>query len=106
MIGEEFEVFPFADELLFAIGGLGGLFKIPFGISLDGVPPLFVLLVSVDDVFKLFDVDKGDVVVVMELFALFPLLLLLLKVDKLCFTAIAGELFELLKLFAFDSILK
>ena len=103
MIGEEFEAFPFADELLFVIGGLGGLFKIPFGISFDGVPPLLVLD-SVEDVFKLFEVD--DDVVVMVSFALLPLLLLLLKVDKLRFVDIAGELFELLKLFAFDSILK
>ena len=102
MIGEEFEVFPLADELLFVIGGLGGLFKIPFGISFDGVPPLLVLD-SVEDVFKLFEVDDVEVMVS---FALLPLLLLLLKVDKLCFVDIAGELFELLKLFAFDSILK
>lgn len=64
----------------------------PLGISLD-VPLLVV------DEFKLLEGDD-DV-----LFALLPLLLLLLNVDKLCFTGIAGELF-VLKLFAFDSILK
>ena len=79
----------FVEELLFA-GGLGGRFNMPLGISLD--VPLVVV-----DVFKLLE---GDDV----LFAL-PLLLLLLNVDKLCLTGIAGELF-VLKLFAFDSILK
>ena len=78
----------FVEELLFA-GGLGGRFNMPLGISLD--VPLVVV-----DVFKLLE---GDV-----LFA-FPLLLLLLNVDKLCFMGIAGELF-VLKLFAFGSILK
>jgi hypothetical protein len=97
IIGDEFELFV-VDVLLFVVaGGLGGLFNMPLGISLD--VPLVVDVVV--DVFKLLEgVDE-------ELFvALFPiLLLLLLKVDKLFFTEITGELF-VLKLFAFDSILK
>jgi hypothetical protein len=57
------------------------------------------LVVVVDDVFKLLEGDEEELFV-----ALFPiLLLLLLKVDRLFFTEIAGELF-VLKLFAFDSI--
>ena len=78
------------DELLLA-GGRGGRFNIPLGISLD-------------DPFELVELleDDGDVVV---LFELLPLLLILLKVDKLCLTVTDGELFALM-LFAFDSILK
>ena len=78
------------DELLLA-GGLGGRFNIPLGISLD-------------DPFELVELleDDGDVVVLLELL---PLLLILLKVDKLCLTVTDGELFALM-LFAFDSILK
>ena len=69
----------------------------PLGISLD-VP---LVVVVVDDVFKLLEGDEEELFV-----ALFPiLLLLLLKVDRLFFTEITGELF-VLKLFAFDSILK
>ena len=86
----------FVAELLFG-GGLGGRFKIPLGISLD-VP---LVVVVVNDVFKLLEGDEEELFV-----ALFPiLLLLLLKVDRLFFTEIDGELF-VLKLFAFDSILK
>ena len=69
----------------------------PLGISLD--VPLVVDVV--DDVFRLLEGDDEELFV-----ALFPiLLLLLLKVDRLFFTEITGELF-VLKLFAFDSILK
>ena len=69
----------------------------PLGISLD-VP---LVVVVVNDVFKLLEGDEEELFV-----ALFPiLLLLLLKVDRLFFTEIDGELF-VLKLFAFDSILK
>ena len=82
-------------ELLF-VGGLGGRFKMPLGISLD-VPLVFV------DVFKLLEGDDEEDEE--ELFTLLPLLLLLLKVDKECFAEMEGELFAV-KLFAFDSILK
>ena len=87
------------EELLFVAGGLGGLFKMPLGISLDVL--LVVVVDVVDDVFKLLEGDEEELFV-----ALFPmLLLLLLNVDRVCFIEIAGELF-VLKLFAFDSILK
>ena len=77
------------DELLLT-GGRGGRFSIPLGIILD-------------DPFELVELleDDGDVVVLLELL---PLLLMLLKVDKLCLTVTDGELFALM-LFAFDSIL-
>ena len=78
------------DELLLT-GGRGGRFSIPLGIILD-------------DPFELVELleDDGDVVVLLELL---PLLLMLLKVDKLCLTVTDGELLFALMLFAFDSIL-
>ena len=102
IIGDEFDVLLDVEELLFVAGGLGGRFKMPLGISLEFVLLPFVVVDDDDEVFKLLegDCDDGDV-----LFALLPLLLLLLNVDKLCFTEMDGELF-MLKLFAFDSILK
>ena len=83
-------------ELLF-VGGLGGRFKMPLGTSLE--VPLDVVV----DVFKLLEGDDDEEED--ELFTLLPLLLLLLKVDKECFAEMDGELF-VVKLFAFDSILK
>ena len=69
----------------------------PLGTSLD-VPFDNVAV----EVFKLLEGDDAEDEE--ELFTLLPLLLLLLKVDKECFTEIDGELFAV-KLFAFDSIL-
>ena len=83
-------------ELLF-VGGLGGRFKMPLGTSLE--VPLDVVV----DVFKLLEGDDDEEED--ELFTLLPLLLLLLNVDKECFAEMDGELF-VVKLFAFDSILK
>ena len=96
IIGDEFVMLLVVVELLF-VGGLGGRFKMPLGTSLE--VPLDVVV----DVFKLLEGDDDEEED--ELFTLLPLLLLLLKVDKECFAEMDGELF-VVKLFAFDSILK